>query len=79
MTRDYIARFLRGWTRPLFAAAGLNGARMPSIAEELATDWSVLSPVVFEWLQARNINLNSVVDIFMYTLNSQGEMTEWHK
>ena len=42
MTRDYIARFLRGGTRLLFAAAALNGARMPSIAEELATDLSTI-------------------------------------
>ena len=42
MTRDYIAHFLRGWTRLLFVAAALNGARMPSIAEELATDLSTI-------------------------------------
>lgn len=38
MMRDYIARFLRGRAGPLFATAALNDVRMPSIAEELATD-----------------------------------------
>ena len=42
MTRDYIARFFRGWAGPLLEAAALNGARMPSIAEELATDLSTI-------------------------------------
>lgn len=42
MTRDYAARFLRGLTWPFFGVTVLNGARMPSIAEELATDLSTI-------------------------------------
>lgn len=42
MTRDYAERFLLepGWLP--FETAALNGARMPSIAEELATDLSTI-------------------------------------
>ena len=44
MTRDYAAFFLRevaeAWS--FFRVAVLNGARMPSIAEELATDFSTI-------------------------------------
>ena len=42
MTRDYAARFLRGLAWPFFGVAVLNGMRMPSIAEELATDLSTI-------------------------------------
>jgi len=44
MARDYAAFFLRevavAW--PFFGVTVLNGARMPSIAEELATDFSTI-------------------------------------
>ena len=44
MSRGYAAFFLRELpgARPFFGVTTLNGARMPSIAEELATDFKTI-------------------------------------